>query len=174
MPTSIASLDPHNSHVRAKSIVILILSMSQKGFPGGLVVKNPPDKQEMWVWSLFQEDFLEMEMAIHSNILAWEIPWTEEPGSLQSMGSQRVRYNLAIQPPPPPCHKKSKCLGHCLPKGFLPSLWFNLHQHLWGLSKVRLAYFPLYLHMDYLVLLEAFLQVWFTSRYSSDCSCYWG
>ena len=57
-----------------------------------------------------------------SSILAWEIPWTEEPGSLQLMGSQRVKYNLAIQLPPPPRHKKSKCLGDCLPKGFLPSL----------------------------------------------------
>ena len=40
-------------------------------------------------------------MATHSSILAWEIPWTEEPGELQSMGSQRVRYDLATKPPPP-------------------------------------------------------------------------
>ena len=44
--------------------------------------------QEMWVWSLVQEDPLEEEMAAHSGILAWEIPWTEEPGGPQSMGSQ--------------------------------------------------------------------------------------
>ena len=43
------------------------------------------------------EDPLEKEMATHSNILAWEIPWTEEPGGLQSMGSQRVGHNLAIE-----------------------------------------------------------------------------
>ena len=43
--------------------------------------------QEMWVWFLDQEDPLEKEMATHSSILAWEIPWTEEPGRLQSMGS---------------------------------------------------------------------------------------
>ena len=55
-------------------------------FPGGFVVKNPPALQEMWVWSLSQEDPLEKEMATHSNILAWEIPWTEEPGGLQFMG----------------------------------------------------------------------------------------
>ena len=79
--------------------------------------------RETLVRSLGWEDLLEMEMAIHSSILAWEIPWTEEPASLQFMGSQRVKYNLAIQlSPPPPCHKKSKCLGHCLPKGFLPYL----------------------------------------------------
>ena len=56
-------------------------------------VKNPPAKQEtqqMLVQSLGQEDLLEEEMATHCSILAWRIPWTEEPGGLQSMGSQRV------------------------------------------------------------------------------------
>ena len=56
------------------------------GFPSGLVVKNLPAKQEMSVQSLGQEDPLEREMATHSSILAWEIPWTGEPGGLQSMG----------------------------------------------------------------------------------------
>ena len=46
--------------------------------------------QEMWVQSLGWEDPLEKEMATHSNILAWEISWTEEPGGLQSMGSQEL------------------------------------------------------------------------------------
>ena len=50
--------------------------------------------QEMQVQSLDQEDTLEKEMATHSNILAWEIPQTEEPGRLQSTGSQRVGHNL--------------------------------------------------------------------------------
>ena len=50
--------------------------------------------QEIWVQSLGQEDPLEKEMATHSSILAWEIPWPEEPGGLQSMESQRVRHNL--------------------------------------------------------------------------------
>ena len=45
-----------------------------------------------------REDSLEKEMATHSSILAWEIPWTEEPGGLQSMGSQRVGHDLAIKP----------------------------------------------------------------------------
>ena len=58
-------------------------------FPGGSVVKNPPAMQETWVWSLSQKDPLEKEMATHSSILAWEIPWTEEPGALQSMGLQK-------------------------------------------------------------------------------------
>ena len=53
-------------------------------------IKNPPAMQEIWVPSLGQEDPLEEGMASHSSILAWRIPWTEEPGGLQSVGSQRV------------------------------------------------------------------------------------
>ena len=59
-------------------------------------VKSSPamqETQEMWVQSLGWEDPLEKEKAIHSSILAWEIPWTEEPGGLQCMGLQRVIYN---------------------------------------------------------------------------------
>ena len=58
-------------------------------------VKNPPslETQETWVWSLSQEDPLEKGEATHSIILAWRIPWTEEPGELQSMELQRVRQN---------------------------------------------------------------------------------
>ena len=52
------------------------------------MVKNLPAKQETWVRSLGQEDPLEKEMATHSSILVWRIPWTEEPRGLQSMGSQ--------------------------------------------------------------------------------------
>ena len=68
-----------------------------KGFPSGSAVKNPPVMQEMQetrVRSLGQEDPLEEGMATHSSILAWRIPWTEEPGGLQSTGSQGVRRNL--------------------------------------------------------------------------------
>ena len=56
--------------------------------------------QETQIHSLGQEDALEEEMATHSSILAWGIPWTEEPGGLQSMGSQRVGHILATTPPP--------------------------------------------------------------------------
>ena len=59
------------------------------GFPGGLGIKNPPAKQETWAQTLGWEDPLEKEMATHSSILAWEIPWTEEPGGLQSMWSPK-------------------------------------------------------------------------------------
>ena len=54
------------------------------------MVKNLPVFQETWVGSLGREDPLEKDMAIHSNILAWRILWTEKPGGLQFMGSQRV------------------------------------------------------------------------------------
>ena len=57
------------------------------------MVKNPPVMRETWVRSLGQEDPLEKEMAIHSSTIAWKIPWTEEPGRLQSMGSQRVGHD---------------------------------------------------------------------------------
>ena len=55
-------------------------------------VKNLPARQETWVGFLGQEDPLKEGMATHSSILAWRIPWTEEPGGLQSMGSQTVRH----------------------------------------------------------------------------------
>ena len=57
------------------------------------MVKRLPTIQETWVGSLGWEDLLEKEMATHSSILAWKIPWTEEPGRLQSMGLQRVRHD---------------------------------------------------------------------------------
>ena len=56
------------------------------------MVKNLSAMQETWIQSLGQEDPLEKEMATHSGIPAWRIPWTEEPGGLQSMGSQRLRH----------------------------------------------------------------------------------
>ena len=57
------------------------------------MVKNPPATRETWVRSLGQEDPLEKGMATHSSILAWRIPWTEESGGLQSMGSKRIEYD---------------------------------------------------------------------------------
>ena len=64
-----------------------------RDFPVAQMVKNLPAMQDTWVQSLGQEDPLEKEMAIHSSILAWRIPWTEESGGLQAMGSQRVGHN---------------------------------------------------------------------------------
>ena len=61
--------------------------------PVAQMVKRLPTMREAWVQSLGWEDLLEKEMATHSSILAWKIPWTEEPGRLQSMGSQRVGHD---------------------------------------------------------------------------------
>ena len=58
-----------------------------------LMVKNSPAMWKIWVWSLGQEDPLEEGMITHSSILAWRIPWTEEPRGLQSIGLQRVGHN---------------------------------------------------------------------------------
>ena len=70
------------------------------GFPGGSVTKNLPAIQkteETWVRSLGQDGPLEEVMATHTTILAWKIPWTEEPAGLQSIGSQRVRQDLVTK-----------------------------------------------------------------------------
>ena len=57
------------------------------------MVKNTPAMQELWVQSLGQEDPLEKQMATHSSILAWEIPWPEQPAGPQPLGSQRVGHD---------------------------------------------------------------------------------
>ena len=57
----------------------------RRGFPGDSAVKNLPTMQETWVQSLGQKDPLEKEMATHSSMLAWRIPWTEEPGGLHTV-----------------------------------------------------------------------------------------
>ena len=78
------------------SFVLLHLSLG--GLPGGTVVKNQPAMQSLQktrVWSLGWKDPQEEEMATHSSILAWRIPWTEEPGRPHSMASQKVRHNRA-------------------------------------------------------------------------------
>ena len=66
------------------------------------MIKNPPAMQETWVQSLCQVRKIPLEkgMATHSSILAWEIPWAEAPGGLQSMGVTKVRHDLVSKPPP--------------------------------------------------------------------------
>ena len=71
----------------------LCFSKGDKGFPGSSVVKNLPAMQETQVLSLGWIDILEEGMASHSSTLAWRIPWTEEPGGLQFIGSQRIRHD---------------------------------------------------------------------------------
>ena len=72
------------------SIVLSVNTVILGRLPVGSVGKELPGKQETQVQSLGQEDLLEKGMATHSSILAWEIPWTEEPGGLQSMGSHEL------------------------------------------------------------------------------------
>ena len=88
------------------------------------IVKSLPAMQETWIWSLDQEDPLEEEMATHSNILAWRIPWTEEPGRLQPMGSQRVRQDWVTN-----THKDLH--GRVLKGGptAFPNIWFCFFQY---------------------------------------------
>ena len=69
------------------------MSLNINQFLVAQMVQNPPAMRETWVRSLGWEDALEKGMATHSNILVWRIPRTEEPGRLQSMGSQRVGHN---------------------------------------------------------------------------------
>ena len=64
------------------------------GFPGGSLINNPPAIREMHIQSLLQKDPLEKEMATCFSILAWEIPWPEEPGGLQSVELQRAGHDL--------------------------------------------------------------------------------
>ena len=73
-------------------------AMNKTAFPHGefevaQMVKRLPTMRETWVRSLGQEDLLEKAKATHSSTLAWKIPWTEEPGRLQSMGSQKVGHD---------------------------------------------------------------------------------
>ena len=72
---------------------VICLKPVDSGFPGGSDGKRLPTMWETQVWSPGREDPLEKEMATHSSTLAWKIPWTEEPGRLQSMGSQRVGHD---------------------------------------------------------------------------------
>ena len=80
-------------------VVISAATYTSLGYRSGLAVKKPPpaqELQEMRVQSLGQNDLLEEGMATHSSILVWRIPWTEEPGGLRSMRSQRLRHDWAM------------------------------------------------------------------------------
>ena len=79
--------------IHKSDITSLNKSLHTSHFPGGSDSKNPPAIQETIVQSLGWEDPLEEGMVTHSSILVWRIPRTEEPGGLQSMGSQRVRHD---------------------------------------------------------------------------------
>ena len=120
MPPSFSFCFPMFSIFRTRSR-LLQNSLFALNTPGNsLVVQwlGSASKQEVQVQSLGQEDPLGKEMATHSSILAWRIPWAEEPGGLQSMGSQRVRHNLATKPPTPAV-VRTLCF-HCHGPGYNP------------------------------------------------------
>ena len=101
--------------------------------------------RETWVWSLDREDPLEKEMATHSSILAWRIPWMEEPGGLQSMGSQRVGHNWTT----------SLSLSHC--GGIYDE---NVSQpHLRTLMWFLLAWYVLITQSDFSFLFSFFKEI---------------
>ena len=77
----------------AKEKHVLPVAKGESSFPDGSMVKNLSALKEVQVRSLGQEDALEKEMTSHSSVLAWEIPWTEEPGGLQYMRLQRLGQN---------------------------------------------------------------------------------
>ena len=81
------------SNKNVSHYIILFSNILSWVFLVAQMVKNLPAMQETRIPSLGGEDPLEKEMAAHSSILAWKIPWTEEPGRLQSMGSQRIRHD---------------------------------------------------------------------------------
>ena len=89
------SLQKECGEHRGFSFIDYIRTFDFTGFLGGSVVKNLPAKQETQVESLDREDSLEKEMTTHSSVLAWEIPWPEEPEGLWPMGSQRVGHDSA-------------------------------------------------------------------------------
>ena len=108
--------------------------------------KKLPAMQETWVTSLGQEDPLEKEMGTHSSILAWEIPWMEEPGGLRSLGSQRVKHNWVTNNP------KIKdgvliCYGfhHKLNGLSIKNLSFLTPFH-WIVSLINMHFFFIYIH----------------------------
>ena len=78
---------------RILKAVFCALVQGRVGFSGDSAVKNLPTMQETWIWSLGWEEPLEEGTGTHSSILAWRIPWTEESGRLQSMGSQRIGHD---------------------------------------------------------------------------------
>ena len=100
-----------HTHTHIYIIYIYIVSLVAQ------MVKDLPAMWETQVQSLVQEDPLEKEMATHSSMLAWKIPWTEKTGGLQSMGSQRVRLNWAT------------------------NTYTNTHIYIYGLDEFQLNYF---------------------------------
>ena len=133
-------------------------------YPDGSAGKNLPavqETQEMWVLSLGGEDPLEEETATHSSILAWKIPWTEEPGGLQSMGSQRVGHDWATKH----VFKSPYCLSSdYLIKSKVLAPPSKTHHHLaWPLFLVLPATIPHHKHDSQAMRITQFLTIFLLS-----------
>ena len=130
------------------------------------MVKRLSTVRETWVQSLGREDPLEKEMAIHSSTLAWKIPWTEEPGRLQSMGSQRVRHDWATSLSFPFLMSIFQCyflssshplLPHCVHKSVyicvsVPALCKLIHQYHFSIFSIYvLIYILVFLFLTYFI-----------------------
>ena len=112
-------------------------------FPGGSAVKNPPAMQELqetWVWSLGREDPLEKGIATCSTTLAWRMPWTEEPGGLQSTGLHRVGHNWSDLAYSHTLPLLTEWIIHLSLTLCVYSLWIYLRAG-WGRNKRRLVEF---------------------------------
>ena len=114
----------------------LLLHLSSSASLVAQMVKNLPAMQETWVWSLGLEDPLKEEMATHSSILAWRIPWTEEPGRLQSIGSQRAGYDWASNSFLPFCLPLPTFSSKTMQPSFLDLQAFSLYVWWPRLTKV--------------------------------------
>ena len=90
------------------------------------IVKHLPTMRETRVWSLGWEDPLEKEMATHSSILTWKMPWTEEPGRLQSMGSQRVGHDWVTSYSPDPVVQHPLFEETVLSHSVVLALWMKI------------------------------------------------
>ena len=137
-----------NSSIHTGKVILFWGKEQNKTKPGTVVasgncdsdVKCLPTMQETQVWSLGWDDPLEKEMATHSSILAWRIPWTEEPGGLQSMGLQRVGHdwvtNIHTHTYTQPIYgaKVRKFVLERTPKGVARQslYWEIIHDSLWS------------------------------------------
>ena len=109
------------------------------------MVKNPPAMQETWIQSLGPEDPLEKGMATHSSVLAWRIPWTEEPHQLQSMDLQRVGHYWAAEHTHSPLNTtrfRENVTDHCKLYSAVESVWLTKLLRLpWIFLAVRIYIF---------------------------------
>jgi len=88
-------MEGHNCQIKAFGFIRLLIVTVRRNFPCDSVVKDPPAMPEMEVWSLGKAHPLEARMTTHSSILAWKIPWTEDPGQLLSMESRKSQMWLS-------------------------------------------------------------------------------